>query len=375
MGNEQITWDCVEYKTIWEAEYAVKFPVFVPAVLGTEHIRRIAVIGKKLVEIRYSNDIVYRTAEGTEDISGDYNKYNEEKKFDAGKEKTYHVTAKGFYGKIFLAIWNDGGRSYSLHAPHGVSQKNIELLIESLTQVDSCGTMTNTAAPNPMVEYTYIFEAEYAVDFGVAVPTVLGTDKIEHIYVISGKVVELDYKNDIVYRTALGEEDISGVYTTYPYTEIFEEGAFHVTAKGNVDLYYVAVWTGCGMSWSLYCPHGIHKKSLITLIRSMCQVNSCDAAVDESQSVNPALGGYTRYHAVTEEEIALFNEAMNLQGVHYEPLLVATQVVSGMNYRFICNAEMVVLNPEPYLAQVTIFTPLPSAKSKKPVITDIKTLN
>lgn len=49
MENEQLVWDCVEYKEVWEAEQAVKFPVFIPMVLGTEAIRRIAVIDRKSV--------------------------------------------------------------------------------------------------------------------------------------------------------------------------------------------------------------------------------------------------------------------------------------------------------------------------------------
>lgn len=375
MANKQLVWGCVEYKTIWEAEYAVKFPVLVPGVLGTGHINRIAVIGNELVDIQYANDICYRTAKGTEDISGDYNKYEKETTFEVQGGTTYHVTAKGGYGKIFLAIWTDDTYSYSVYVPHGVSKDSLKALIESLAQVNSNGTMADAAVSNPIVEYHYIFEAEYAVNFNITIPAVLGLDKVKHIYVISNKVVELQYKNDIVYRTARGEGDISGIYEAYPCVETFEEGGVHVTAKGNKDLYYVSVWSGYGMTWSLYCPHGIHKKNLITFISSLRQADGFNLAAGEGLTDQTALGAYSPYHVVTEEEEALFYEAVHLIGVEYEPLLAAVQLVAGTNYRYICNAKAAALNSSSYLAQVTVFVPISAGKQKKPELIDIKRLD
>lgn len=87
-------------------------------------------------------------------------------------------------------------------------------------------------------------------------------------------------------------------------------------------------------------------------------------------------GGYTKFRPVTEDDVKLFEEALKgLVGVAYEPLIVATQVVSGTNFKFICNAEAAVLNPHPYLAEITIFQPLPQAEEAKPVITGIHALN
>lgn len=376
MENEQLVWDCVEYKEVWEAEQAVKFPVFIPMVLGTEAIRRIAVIGKELVDIQYTNDIRYRTAKGTDDISGNYNKFDKEDEFEVtANDTTYSVTAKGAYKKIFLATWKGNGYSYSIYIPHGVLKKHLEELIQSLTQVNSCGIMTNASCPNPIAEYDYIFEAEYAAGFKVVIPAVLETNALEHIYVIAGKVVELNYKNGIIYRTAKGNKDISGIYATYPYIETFEEVAFHVTVQGNMDLYYVSTWTGYGMTGWIYSPHGIHKKNLIELINSMRQTDASNSMAEEELAAKTALGAYTSYHVVTEKETALFNEAMHLIGVNYEPLLAATQLVAGTNYRFICNAKVAAWDNAPYLAQVTIFVPISSETLEKPVVTNIKRLN
>ena len=71
------------------------------------------------------------------------------------------------------------------------------------------------------------------------------------------------------------------------------------------------------------------------------------------------VGGYTADRAITDDDLKVFNEAMNgLVGVGYEPTLVATQVVAGTNYRFTAMATPVVLNPVPYKVYVYIFKPL-----------------
>lgn len=87
-------------------------------------------------------------------------------------------------------------------------------------------------------------------------------------------------------------------------------------------------------------------------------------------------GGFTKFRPVEEDDLKVFQEATEgLTGVDYEPLIVATQVVTGTNYEFICNAEAVVLTPRPYLAEISIFQPLPSEKETKPVITSIHAID
>lgn len=49
---------------------------------------------------------------------------------------------------------------------------------------------------------------------------------------------------------------------------------------------------------------------------------------------------------------------MTLKGVDYTPLLVAKQLVSGYNYRFICMTKTVTREPKYGFAKVTIYAPL-----------------
>lgn len=48
-----------------------------------------------------------------------------------------------------------------------------------------------------------------------------------------------------------------------------------------------------------------------------------------------------------------------MTGVSYTPESVATQVVAGTNYRFICTAKTATPGPETYEAEIIVFQPLP----------------
>lgn len=53
------------------------------------------------------------------------------------------------------------------------------------------------------------------------------------------------------------------------------------------------------------------------------------------------VGGWTAYHALTEKDRTVFNEALaGFVGVHYQPEKVSTQIVAGTNYRFKCLASV-----------------------------------
>jgi hypothetical protein len=70
------------------------------------------------------------------------------------------------------------------------------------------------------------------------------------------------------------------------------------------------------------------------------------------------VGGYTTFHCVTKDELALFNEVKMPLGVDYQPVACATQVVAGENYKFFCNAKVVAPDTPNEIAMVTIFRPL-----------------
>ena len=66
-------------------------------------------------------------------------------------------------------------------------------------------------------------------------------------------------------------------------------------------------------------------------------------------------GGWSDFRSVTSEEVKLFEKSVEgLKGVDYTPLIVATQIAAGENYKFICNAKAVTIPPRKYLAEIII---------------------
>lgn len=82
-------------------------------------------------------------------------------------------------------------------------------------------------------------------------------------------------------------------------------------------------------------------------------------------------GGWTEFRGLTPEEEALFQKTMTLVGVGYKPFAVATQVVSGTNYKFLCNATTITEPPHLFLAQVIVYAPVDG----DPIITHISELD
>ena len=76
----------------------------------------------------------------------------------------------------------------------------------------------------------------------------------------------------------------------------------------------------------------------------------------------PLLGGWSTPDSpeITPELQELFDKATEgLLGVSYTPLaLVGTQLVSGMNYCFLCEAKAVIPNAVPYYVNVTVYKDL-----------------
>lgn len=83
-------------------------------------------------------------------------------------------------------------------------------------------------------------------------------------------------------------------------------------------------------------------------------------------------GGYIAFRQIAKEEIDMFNYVMKpILGVQHKPLAVATQVVSGTNYAYLCESTIVYPNSIPYNTLVIINKPFP-AENKPPMILEIR---
>lgn len=71
-------------------------------------------------------------------------------------------------------------------------------------------------------------------------------------------------------------------------------------------------------------------------------------------------GAWTTFSKnISERELSIFKQATkNLEGVEYTPIAVSTQVVAGINYKFLCNGKIVYPNTPEIAVIITIYEPL-----------------
>ncbi|WP_237322383.1 hypothetical protein [Vibrio sp. vnigr-6D03] len=81
------------------------------------------------------------------------------------------------------------------------------------------------------------------------------------------------------------------------------------------------------------------------------------------------LGGWSNFRKLNLEDKAVFNSALEgFVGVNYEPMEVQSQVVAGVNYRYLCKANLIDEPTLHYFSWVSMFAPLDG----KPYITNIQ---
>lgn len=127
----------VTYDTLEEAEKAAGFEIeTLDEVLEGYERKEVRVIENELSEIIYENkeaQIRFRKAKGSEDISGDYNKYEESNVIKLGD---LEVTIKGNQGNAKIAVWTNGDYSYAItvSGDKGIENSTINKIIKKMTK-------------------------------------------------------------------------------------------------------------------------------------------------------------------------------------------------------------------------------------------------
>lgn len=84
-----------------------------------------------------------------------------------------------------------------------------------------------------------------------------------------GEVAEIIYRGEdgeeLIYRKAAGEEDVSGDYNDYIVEKEVSAGGKQILLKGDKKAYYLAVWTEEGFSYSISCANGLSEKEWIKM--------------------------------------------------------------------------------------------------------------
>lgn len=105
----------------------------------------------------------------------------------------------------------------------------------------------------------------------------------------------------------------------------------------------------------------------IAILTLACNKQASQSTATIKTEFPAACGGYTDYRVLSDDEVVLFDSIYGEAAPALKPYAVATQVVAGTNYRFLCHDEA----KQEYV--VTIFVPLPCyADSQQTKVTNIQ---
>ena len=135
MGDLSAVYEAVQCNSAAEVADKVGFSVSEVENLPckAESVSYYAYPGSKMAEIIYSDgeqSITYRKSSGSEDNSGDYNSYQQEKQLAVGDSQ---VTLKGSAEGWQLAIWSKDGFAYSVSASKEITLEEMKDMIGSIS--------------------------------------------------------------------------------------------------------------------------------------------------------------------------------------------------------------------------------------------------
>lgn len=108
-----------------KAQEAVGFEIALPGSIAAENY---IVINGEILEIDFDGGYI-RKAKGSDDVSGDYNDYEDVKTADVNGR---NVTLKGNDDKIMLAIWADGAYTYCISVANGVAEAEMTSYVDAI---------------------------------------------------------------------------------------------------------------------------------------------------------------------------------------------------------------------------------------------------
>ena len=123
------------YRTLAEAQAALSFEAYTPGELPKGYALRTCTVydAGTMLELTYAsadNELSFRTAEGTDDISGDYTEYAQEATVPAYSGAS--VLLKGDESGWQTAVWTDAGRAYCIYSIQPLSESDMLLIVNSI---------------------------------------------------------------------------------------------------------------------------------------------------------------------------------------------------------------------------------------------------
>lgn len=134
-NNAQIANPFVDCDTLNEAIKIAGFDLTVPSAINkvTDRLYRVMTLDDKMLEVIYQSGedeaARIRKAPGSEDISGDYNVYQQVSEVSVNGFK---VTMSGDGNKVSLAVWTNNGYTYSVSVTNGISSSDMTALVSEI---------------------------------------------------------------------------------------------------------------------------------------------------------------------------------------------------------------------------------------------------
>ena len=119
----------VDYDTLEAAAKAAGFELKAPSSVKGFSEKLIQVCDGEMIQVIFLNGddrLFIRKAEGSEDISGDYNEYSDSRTVTVNGNS---VTLRGDDGKVSTAVWTSGGYTYSVSFDTPVSEDEMTGII------------------------------------------------------------------------------------------------------------------------------------------------------------------------------------------------------------------------------------------------------
>lgn len=131
--GEQIANPFVDCATMQEAAKLAGFEMTVPETVEGFSDPVIQAIADAMIQVSFTDgkdSLLLRKGAGTDDISGDYNAYEQTKTLTVGGQS---VTVKGNGGTVSVAVWTNGGYTYAIDAEGaGISEALVQTLVASI---------------------------------------------------------------------------------------------------------------------------------------------------------------------------------------------------------------------------------------------------
>ena len=196
-----------------------------------------------------------------------------------------NIGADSYYGvtKIKDAVGMTGPQSYGA-APRLIEDttfvpaKMFELMGYTFSAVGQYASFTKAGAddsdaaqiPNPLVSYDSIDDAAKVLGFKPNTPSYIPAGfNCEDISTIGNELLQVIYTDKdgsrISYRTAKGDEDISGDYTTYSVNKEVNVNGMAVVLHGN-DKIAGATWTNNGFSYAVLTDKEVDEADMIKFV-------------------------------------------------------------------------------------------------------------